>query len=549
MIRSPVRIANCSGFYGDRLSAAREMVDGGPIDVLTGDWLAELTMLLLAQNRLKHGPGSGYARTFLTQMEQVLGTCLDRGIRVVSNAGGLDPQGCADALRDLASRLGLTPRIGVVSGDDLLPRLADLRAAGEDLANLDTGEKLGDVGATPLTANAYLGGFGIAAALGAGADVVISGRVTDAALVVGPAAWWHGWSAHRLDELAGAVVAGHAIECGAQVTGGNYAFFGEVPELAHVGFPIAEVAADGSSVITKHEGTGGLVDVGTVTAQLLYEIAGPAYANPDVVARFDSIRLDQVGANRVQVSGVTGDPPPERLKVAINYLGGYRNSMTLVLTGLDVLAKAALAERTVRAHLPDVEQLEVELIPAPVPDDPATTAQAQAHLRVIARDRDPAKVGRPFANVLVEMGLASYPGYFATTMPGDAAPYGVYWPTSVAADLVEQQVTVDGVAVTWPGLVHDHGEGGGSGRGQPNPLPVIMHKPRVANGPCGRRWAGSSAPGRGTRAATQTSGSGPATTAHTSGCVANSRSTVSTTCCRRPHHTAPSGSSCRTCAR
>ncbi|MET0740581.1 MAG: acyclic terpene utilization AtuA family protein [Candidatus Nanopelagicales bacterium] len=450
MSRRPVRIANCSGFYGDRLSAAREMVDGGSIDVLTGDWLAELTMLLLARTRLKRGPGSGYARTFLTQMEQVLGTCLDRGIRVVSNAGGLDPQGCADALRELADRLGLAPRIGVVTGDDLMPRLDELRAAGEELVNLDTGEKLAEVGAAPLTANAYLGGFGVAAALGAGADVVVTGRVTDAALVVGPAAWWHMWSPMRLDELAGAVVAGHAIECGAQVTGGNYAFFSEVPGLSHVGFPIAEVADDGSSVITKHEGTGGLVDVGTVTAQLLYEIAGPAYVNPDVVARFDSIRLDQVGANRVRVMEVTGHPPPDRLKVAINYLGGYRNTMTLVLTGLDVPAKAALAERTLRGDLPEVEHLEVELISAPVADDPATTAQAQAHLRVTARDRDPAKVGRSFASVLVEIGLACYPGYFATTMPSEAAPYGVYWPTTIATDLVQQQVTIDGRPVPLP---------------------------------------------------------------------------------------------------
>jgi hypothetical protein len=465
MSRRPVRIANCSGFYGDRLSAAREMVDGGPIDVLTGDWLAELTMLLLAQNRLKHGPGSGYARTFLTQMEQVLGSCLDRGIKVVSNAGGLDPDGCAEALRELADRLGLGVRIGVVTGDDLMPRLDELQQAGEDLVNVETGEKLGDLGAAPLTANAYLGGFGITAALAAGADVVITGRITDAALVVGPAAWWHDWSADGLDQLAGAVVAGHAIECGAQVTGGNYAFFADVPGLEHVGFPIAEVAADGSSVITKHPGTGGLVDVGTVTAQLLYEIAGPAYLNPDVVARFDRIRLEQVGADRVRVSGGTGEPPPERLKVAVNYLGGYRNAMTLVLTGLDVPAKAGLAERTLRMHLPEVERLDVELIPAPVPDDPATTAQSQAHLRVTARDHDPAKVGRRFANVLVEMGLACYPGYFATSMPGDAVPFGVYWPTTVAADLVQQRVTVDGVDVPLAHAgretVQDHDKWGG----------------------------------------------------------------------------------------
>ncbi|MFI5099786.1 MAG: acyclic terpene utilization AtuA family protein, partial [Actinomycetes bacterium] len=299
--RRPVRIANCSGFFGDRLAAAREQVEGGPIDVLTGDWLAELTMLILARQRLAHGPGSGYARTFLTQLEEVLGGCLERGIKVVSNAGGLDPAGCAAAVSELAARLGLAPRIAYVEGDDLLARLTDPGAVGaiaggaDVLRNTDTGEPYAVLGMPPLTANAYLGGFGIAAALRAGADVVVTGRVTDAALVVGPAAWWHGWAPGDLDPLAGAVVAGHVIECGAQATGGNYAFFEEVPGLAHVGFPIAEVAADGSSVITKHPGTGGLVSVGTVTAQLLYEIDAPAYRNPDVTARFDTITLEQAG--------------------------------------------------------------------------------------------------------------------------------------------------------------------------------------------------------------------------------------------------------------
>jgi len=299
-----IRIANCSGFFGDRIWAAREMVDGGPIDVLTGDWLAELTMLILARQRMKHG--NGYARTFMTQMEQVLGTCVDRGIKVVSNAGGLDPSGLAAALADLATSLGISVRIGVVSGDDIAPRVRELAAGGEAFSNLDTGESLVDAGIRPLTANAYVGGEPITAALAAGADVVVTGRVTDAALVIGPAAWRHGWdyaAARRgertaLDALAGALVAGHVIECGPQATGGNYAFFTDVPGLERPGFPIAEVAADGSSVITKHDGTGGMVTVGTVTAQLLYEIAGPEYLNPDVPALFDSIHLDQVARSR-----------------------------------------------------------------------------------------------------------------------------------------------------------------------------------------------------------------------------------------------------------
>ncbi len=295
----PVRIANCSGFFGDRLAAAREMVDDGPIDVLTGDWLAELTMLILARQRMKHGAGSGYARTFLAQMEQVLGTCLDRGIRVVTNAGGLDPAGCAAALRAKADELGLgSVRIAYVEGDDLVARIPALSAAGETFTNLDTGEPFASLGLPALAANAYLGGRPVTAALAAGADVVITGRITDAALVVGPAAWWHGWSYDAagagdpaaLDALAGAVVAGHVIECGAQATGGNYSFFADVPGLEHPGFPLAEVAADGSSVITKHEGTGGLVSVGTVTAQLLYEIGRPSIPEP---RRHRAVRLDR----------------------------------------------------------------------------------------------------------------------------------------------------------------------------------------------------------------------------------------------------------------
>ncbi|MGH9115198.1 MAG: acyclic terpene utilization AtuA family protein, partial [Acidimicrobiales bacterium] len=282
----PIRIANCSGFYGDRLSAAREMVDGGPIDVLTGDWLAELTMLILAKG-MQRDPAGGYARTFVTQMEQVMGDCLDRGIKVVSNAGGLSPRGCAQAVEAVAARLGLHPVVAFVEGDDLVPRMEELRAAGVEFSHMDTGQPLGD--RPVMTANAYLGGWGIAEALGRGADIVVTGRVTDAALVVGPAAWHHRWRRDDWDALAGAVVAGHVIECGPQATGGNYSFFTEVPGLDHPGFPIAEVAPDGSSVITKHRGHGGQVSVGTVTAQLLYEIAGPAYANPDVTARFDSI--------------------------------------------------------------------------------------------------------------------------------------------------------------------------------------------------------------------------------------------------------------------
>jgi len=455
-----LRIANCSGFYGDRVSAAREMVEGGPIEVLTGDWLAELTMLLLGKAVLAGRPG--YARTFLTQVEQVLPSCLERGIKIVANAGGLDPAGCAAAVTEVARRAGLTPVVAHVEGDDLLARLPELSQAGHRLANADTGETLANAGVTPLTAHAYLGGLPIASALSAGADVVVTGRVTDAALVVGPGMWRFGWTGDDLDALAGAVVAGHVLECGCQATGGNYAFFGEVPDLARAGFPLAELAADGTAVITKHPGTGGLVSVGTVTAQLLYEIGSPRYLNPDVTARFDSIGLDQAGPDRVRLSGVRGEPPPADLKVSLNYAGGYRNAMVLAIEGLDVAAKAELAEQTIWARLDGgraaFETADVELVGS----DPAL-------LRITVLDRDKAKVGRAFSAAVVETGLASYPGFYALTPPGDASMYGVYWPTAVPADLVTTRVLIDGQPV-WTGPAR--AQPTPPAAGQPTPSPA-----------------------------------------------------------------------------
>ncbi|HEX3258063.1 MAG TPA: acyclic terpene utilization AtuA family protein [Pseudonocardia sp.] len=420
----PVRIANCSGFYGDRLAAAREMVDGGPIDVLTGDYLAELTMLILAKAQAKD-PGLGYARTFLTQVEDVLGPCIERGIKIVSNAGGLNPAGLAAAIGALGAR------VAFVEGDDLRGSLGAVTPA---------------VSGKPVSANAYLGGWGIAAALEAGADVVVTGRVTDASLVVGPAAWWHGWGPTEWDALAGAVVAGHVIECGPQATGGNYAFLDEITDRRYPGFPIAEVAEDGSSVITKHPGTGGLVSVGTVTAQLLYEIAGPEYLGPDVTAHFDTIALAPDGAHRVAITGVRGSPPPDTLKVALNDVGGYRNAMTLVLTGLDVEAKAARAEELLfevlggRDRFADVD---VRLLRFDQPDAP-TNEQATAHLRITVKDPDPRKVGRAFSNATMELALGGYAGFHTTTPPTAESAFGVYRPAAVPRTAVTHAVVLPG---------------------------------------------------------------------------------------------------------
>ena len=446
-----LRIANCSGFYGDRLSAAREMVEGGPIDVLTGDYLAELTMMILFKDRMKR-PDGGFARTFLRQMEEVLGICLERQIKVVVNAGGLNPAGLAAELDKLAARLGIQATIAHVAGDDLLGQLPALQARGVELRHLDKGTPLSALQEQVVTANAYLGAWGIVEALHRGADIVICPRVTDAALVIGPAAWKFNWARDDWDRLAAGIVAGHIIECGAQCTGGNYSFFKEVPDIDRIGFPIAEMHRDGSFVITKHAGTGGLVSVGTITAQLLYEIQGPRYLNPDATARFDSIHLEQAGPDRVRVSGIKGEPPPPTTKVCINYLGGYKNSMTFVLAGLDIEAKAQLAEETLWKLLGGKQgfrDVDVRLL-RPDRVDPQSNDDTFAYLRVTVKDTDATKVGRAFSNKAVEMALANYPGFFITSPPGDGTPYGVYWPALVPSELVEHHIVINDETISIP---------------------------------------------------------------------------------------------------
>ncbi|WP_240340432.1 acyclic terpene utilization AtuA family protein [Nocardioides sp. SYSU D00038] len=403
----------------------REMLEGGPLDVLTGDYLAELTMLILGKDAMKD-PALGYARTFVRQAEDCLGLALERGVRIVSNAGGLNPAGLADRLREVSVGLGLDVRIAHVEGDDVRPQGAELG--------------LGDAA---LTANAYLGGFGIAAALREGADVVVTGRVTDASLVVGAGIAHHGWTPTSYDELAGAVVAGHVLECGTQATGGNFSGFRELfrsgvdPSLP-LGFPLAELAADGSSVITKHRGTGGAVTVDTVTAQLVYEIQGPHYLNPDVTTDLRSVRLEQAGPDRVAVSGVTGQAPPERLKVCVNELGGWRNSVELVLTGLEVEAKADWVREQLAPRL-TAASVTWSQLPTPTADADSEEG-ASVLLRCTVMDPEPGPVGREFTAAAVELALASYPGFTMTGPPAQPTPYGVYRPAYVDRSAVTHTV-------------------------------------------------------------------------------------------------------------
>ncbi|MEU6259977.1 acyclic terpene utilization AtuA family protein [Streptomyces sp. NPDC047043] len=420
-----LRIGNASGFYGDRFDAMREMLTGGELDVLTGDYLAELTMLILGRDRLKD-PSAGYARTFLRQLEECLGLAQERGVKIVTNAGGLNPAGLADAVRKLADRLGIPVRVAHVEGDDL------------------TAAHPGS-----LAAHAYLGGFGIAACLREGADVVVTGRVTDAALVTGPAAARFGWQPGEYDRLAGAVVAGHVLECGAQATGGNYAFFAERGhDIRRPGFPLAELHEDGTAVITKHPGTGGFVDVGTVTAQLLYETGGARYAGPDVTARLDTVRLTPDGPDRVRIEGVRGEAPPPTLKVGRNRLGGFRNEVAFVLTGLDIEAKAALVRDQMDAAFREAKSAPADvrwdLVRSDRADAP-TEETASALLRLVVRDRDEAVVGRALSGAAVELALASYPGFHVLAPPGKGAPYGVF------EDVYVPHGAVDHVAVLHDG--------------------------------------------------------------------------------------------------
>lgn len=406
-----------------------EMLAGGELDYLTGDYLAELTMLILARDRAKN-QNLGYAKTFLRQLEQSLGLALDQGVKIVANAGGLNPAGLAAAVRALAERLGLSVQVAHVEGDDLVGRADELG--------------FGSV----LSANAYLGAWGIVDCLNSGADVVVTGRVTDASVIVGPAAAHFGWTRTDYDALAGAIAAGHVIECGTQATGGNFSFFTEIPDLIRPGFPLAEISADGSSVITKHPGTGGRVSVDTVTAQLLYEITGARYANPDATLRVDSLELSSDGEDRVRISGVRGEAPPPTLKVSLNSVGGFRNAASFILTGLDIEAKADLLQRQLEASM-TVRPAELQWTLARTDHPDADTEErASALLHCVVRDPDPAKVGRHFSSAAVELALASYPGFTTTAPPGDGQVYGLFKPGYVDAALVPHvAVLADGSRV------------------------------------------------------------------------------------------------------
>ena len=441
-----IRIGNCSGYYGDKLSAAKDMVEGGPLDVLTGDYLAELTMAILFNQKLQRGEDKGYVGTFLKQVKAVAETCKEKNIKIVTNAGGLNPASMANEIEKILGELGISLKVAYITGDDLMPRMDALIKDGETFANIDRQIPIKDSGCQTLTANAYLGAWGIKEALDAGADIVVCPRVTDAAVVIGPAAWKFNWNRDDYDALAGALAAGHIIECGCQATGGNYSFFKEVPSFDNVGYPIAEIKSDGSFYITKHPNTGGLVSTGTVTAQLLYEISSPAYLNPDVIAHFDTLKIEQDSKDRVYVSGCRGSSPTQSHKVCINLAGGYRNGMEFILTGLDIEEKAKIITDALFHSVGGQDQFdEVSiLLDRTDKEDPNSNEEAMASLRVSVKSKNADLVGRMFSAKMIELALANYPGFFTGGGVRSGGPVLVYWPALIDSKHIKETVHVDG---------------------------------------------------------------------------------------------------------
>ncbi len=446
MNKDCIKIANCSGFYGDKLSAAKDLVDGGPIDVLTGDYLAELTMAILFGQKMQRGEDKGYVGTFLKQINQIAKSCKEKNIKIVSNAGGLNPKSMAIEIEKILKEQSIDMKVAYIDGDDLMPTISNLKKLGEEFKNIDKGKKLDESGYSPLTANAYLGAWGIKEALDKGADIVVCPRVTDAAVVIGPAAWKFNWKRDNYDALAGALAAGHIIECGCQATGGNYAFFKEVESFDNVGYPIAEIFDDGSFYVTKHPDTGGLVSTGTVTAQLLYEINSPAYVNPDVIAHFDTLKIEEVEKDKVYVSGCRGSSPPDKHKVCINLAGGFRNGMEIILTGLDIEDKAKVFTDALFNSVGGRKQFDDVSIQLHRTDkeNPNSNEEAMASLLVSVKSKDQNLVGRLFSAKIIELALANIPGFFAQGGVKSSGPVIIYWPALVDSKHIKEKVHIDG---------------------------------------------------------------------------------------------------------
>ncbi|HKX45495.1 MAG TPA: acyclic terpene utilization AtuA family protein [Planctomycetota bacterium] len=451
--REVVRVANGQGFWGDSILGPVRLVREGPLDYLTLDYLAEVTLSIMQKLRGRD-PQAGYATDFVRLLDRILPEALGKGVRIVANAGGVNPAACRDAVLDVLRKRGARGvKVGIVEGDDVYDRLDELLASGEPLANMDTGEPLASVRDRVSSANVYLGAFPIAEALDQGAQIVITGRGTDPGLVLGPLIHEFGWGPQDLDRLAAGTVAGHIVECGAQCTGGNYTDWRRVPRLAMVGYPLVEARADGSFVVTKHAGTGGLVDVSTVTHQLCYEMGDPArYVTPDVVADFTSVRLAADGEDRVRVTGARGLPATPTYKVSVSYHDGWKSLGQLTVSGPDALAKAELCAAIVWERLaydgfeygPDerlVEFLGANVCHAGIAV-PESGEPAEVVLRMGVKGPDRAKVDR-FGTELVPLVTSGPPGVtgFAGGRPKATEIIG-FWPALLSKLKVRTRVTV-----------------------------------------------------------------------------------------------------------
>lgn len=453
--RRVVRVGNAQGFWGDSILGPVQLLASGELDYLTMDFLAEVTMSIMQKMRRRR-PDAGYATDFVKVVERVLPACKERGIRIIANAGGVNALACADACEAVVRKLDLHGvRLGIVEGDDVLDRLDDLIADGEHLVNMDTGTPLSGRLADVLSANVYLGAEPIAAALEDGADIVITGRVTDPSLTVGPLVFEHGWSMDDYDRLAAATVAGHIIECGTQCTGGNFDRWEEIPDLLHVGYPVTEMSTDGSFVVTKQPGTGGSVTCDTVTAQLLYELGDPErYLTPDVIADFTSVRLTQEGPDRVRVDGVKGLPPTATSKVSVSLHCGYQATGQLVVGGRDAVKKAHVVADLLFDRLaldgtfftPESRLVEVIGTDVLFPGMVTATAPTEVLLRVGVSDKDRSRVER-FGQELASLLTSGPPGLtgFAGGRP-KVSEMVSFWPALIGRNRAEPTVSVREVA-------------------------------------------------------------------------------------------------------
>jgi acyclic terpene utilization AtuA family protein len=468
MPKQRVIIANCGGFWGDDPTAARRQVEGGPIDYLVMDYLAEVTMAILQKQRARK-PEAGYPADFLVHLRDVLRSCVERGIRIITNAGGVNPLACRAAVELVAKEIGLADhvKVAVVLGDDLYPDLDALLASGQSLTNMDTGQPLADIRARVLSANAYIGAAPIVTALEHGANVIVTGRVADASVTLAPMMHEFGWAPGDWNRVAAGVIAGHIIECGAQCTGGNFTDWPLVKSYRHMGFPLVEAEPDGSFVVTKHPKTGGLVSVHTVTEQLVYEIGAPSYISPDGVARFDSVRLVQEGPDRVRVSDARGEPAPERLKVSVSFQDGWRAFGRLFVSGPDTLAKAnrvADAFWESAGGRGSYEHAIHQFIGWNACHPPLATAEpGEVLIQFAVRDQDERKINTRFAPQIVPRVLGTVPGisYIADQGRPRASEVVAFWPALVSREAVRQRVIIDDEEIVVPHVeaIRDKGQG------------------------------------------------------------------------------------------